>query len=74
MKHNPQAQSSFTEIKDRCQKRNTKILDALSTQHTDVFVLVFEDGTQANVDYKTLESLHQDAPELWSKKHHVEVV
>lgn len=54
--------SSVAEIKDRCNKRNTKIAQISTTSHDDVFVVIFQDGTQANINFASLEELHRDTP------------
>lgn len=54
--------STFAEIKDRCEKRQTKIFKFVKTKLIDTFVVVFSDGTQANVTLKTLEAVQVDLP------------
>lgn len=57
------ALSSFTEIKDRCENRRTKVVNLVSTTNENIFIVIFSDGSQANIDYATLEKLHQDLPQ-----------
>jgi hypothetical protein len=52
--------STFTEIKDRCEKRNTRIMRATWSSDKSVLILIFQDGSQANVDSKTLDEINAD--------------
>lgn len=56
------ALSTFIEIVERCDKRNTKIAQLVSTKDADVFVVVFTDGTQANINTTVLNQLHEQLP------------
>lgn len=68
------ALSTAAEIKDRCLKRKTRIRVVTSTSNPSVYILIFEDGTQANIDDAVLEQLHMNEPELWVQGHHPDLV
>jgi hypothetical protein len=55
--------STFEEIKDRCEQRNTSIDHLQATSKLDTIVVVFADGTQANVTDETFDDLLANATE-----------
>ena len=57
--------SSPDEVRQRCEKRNTRILKVTTTSDGN-YVLVFADGSQAEVTTATLEELHNESPTLWT--------
>ena len=56
--------SSADEVRQRCEKRNTRILKVTTTSDCN-YILIFDDGTQAEVTTTTLEELHNESPTLW---------
>lgn len=36
---------SFTEIKDRCENRRTKVANLVSTTNENIFIVIFSDGS-----------------------------